>query len=133
MQYSRACAPGEDWRVILRSFDKLRMSGTEVGRLVVNAPLWRWTGANGVSWYFISVTGEAGDALAADALMRRLEYGRAKGFGSVKVRAAIGDTVWTTSVFPSKETGGYILPVKAPVRKAEALAEGDEVELSLEF
>ena len=97
------------------------------------APLWRWTAANGVSWFFISITGDAAEEIAATSLMRRLELGGAKGFGSVKVRASIGDTQWSTSVFPSKDTGGYILPVKAPVRKAEGLGEGDAVELTLEL
>ena len=63
--------------------------------------------------------------------MRRLE-GMARGFGSLKVTATIGETSWRTSVFPSRETG-WMLPVKAAVRKAEALSEGDEVELILEF
>ncbi len=63
--------------------------------------------------------------------MRRLE-GMARGFGSLKVTATIGETSWRTSIFPSRETG-WMLPVKAAVRKAEGLSEGDEVELILEF
>jgi hypothetical protein len=62
--------------------------------------------------------------------MRRLE-GMARGFGSLRVTARIGETSWQTSVFPSRETG-WMLPVKAAVRKAEGLAEGDEVVLTLE-
>jgi len=63
--------------------------------------------------------------------MRKLE-GTARGFGSLRVTATIGQTSWQTSVFPSRETG-WMLPVKAAVRKAEGLDEGDEVELRLEF
>ncbi len=99
--------------------------------IVHTAPLWRWTGTNGVSWFFVSITGEAGEELAATALMNRLERGGGRGFGAVKVRVTIGKTSWETSVFPSKETGGYILPVKAAVRNAEGLVEGDVVELTL--
>lgn len=62
--------------------------------------------------------------------MRRLE-GAAKGFGSLKVTARIGDSTFKTSVFPSKDLG-WLLPVKAAVRKAEGIGEGDEVELVLE-
>jgi len=45
----------------------------------------------------------------------------------------LGGTQWQTSVFPSKEAGGYLLPVKAAVRKKEGVGEGDvvTVELSL--
>ena len=63
--------------------------------------------------------------------MRRLE-GTARGFGSLRVTATMGQTAWQTSVFPSRENG-WMLPVKAAVRKAEGLDEGDEVELLLEF
>jgi hypothetical protein len=68
--------------------------------------------------------------LSATALMRRLE-GMARGFGSLKVTARIGETSWQTSVFPSREAG-WMLPVKAAVRKAEGIVEGDEVALTLE-
>jgi hypothetical protein len=101
-------------------------------RLTHTGPLWRWTTpAAPAAWFFITIDGAAGEALSGTALMRRLE-GAAKGFGSIKVAARIGDTGFTTSVFPSKETG-WLLPVKAAVRKAEGLSEGDAVEVVLEF
>ena len=94
-------------------------------------PLWRWTTpAAPAAWFFVTVDGAAGEALSGTALMRRLE-GAAKGFGSIKVCARIGDTVFKTSVFPSKDLG-WLLPVKAAVRKAEGLSEGDVVEVVLE-
>ena len=96
-------------------------------------PLWRWVAVNGVSWFFISITGAAAEEIAATSLMHRLELGRARGFGAVKVRVTIGGTTWPTSVFPTKESGGYLMPVKASVRKAEGLSEGDEVALTLEI
>ncbi|HMP46042.1 MAG TPA: DUF1905 domain-containing protein [Sphingopyxis sp.] len=54
-----------------------------------------------------------------------------KGFGSARVTATVGDTVWNTSVFPHRESGGWLLPVKAAVRKAEALAEGEAVTVTV--
>lgn len=54
-----------------------------------------------------------------------------KGFGSARVEANIGDTRWKTSVFPHKESGGWLLPVKAAVRKSEGLAEGDDVTVTV--
>ena len=94
-------------------------------------PLWRWSGGNGGAWHFVSIDGAAGEALSATALMRRLEK-TLGGFGSLKVQARIGDSRFATSVFPSK-SAGWILPVKASVRRAEDLAEGDAVSVSLEF
>lgn len=94
-------------------------------------PLWRWTGANGNgTWHFITIDGEAGEALNGTALMRRLEKSIG-GFGSLKVKARIGDSTFTTSVFPAKQLG-WLLPVKASVRKAEGIGEGDIVEVVLE-
>jgi hypothetical protein len=51
------------------------------------------------------------------------------GWGMIPVRAGIGDTEWKTSLFP--KDGRYIVPVKAGVRKALGLEEGDTVSLRL--
>lgn len=104
-------------------------------QVTCTAPLWRWTGGNGGAWHFLGIAGEPAEVLAATALMRRLE-GLGRGFGSLRVRATIGETTWTTSVFPhrsGKAPAEWILPVKAEVRRAEGLAEGDEVVLTLRF
>ena len=99
-------------------------------RITHTGPLWRWTTpAAPAAWHFITIDGAAGEALSATALMRRME-GLSRGFGSLKVVATIGETSFQTSVFPSKETG-WLLPVKAAVRKAESLTEGDAVALVL--
>jgi hypothetical protein len=39
---------------------------------------------------------------------------------------------WRTSVFPLN-SGGYILPVKADVRRRAGIAAGDEVKVELEL
>ena len=94
-------------------------------------PLWRWTTPSApAAWHFITIDGAAGEALSGTAIMRRLE-GNSRGFGSLKVVATIGASTFKTSVFPSKDLG-WLLPVKASVRKAEALGEGDAVVVSLE-
>ena len=49
----------------------------------------------------------------------------------MKVHVTIGATVWDTSIFPDKGSGGWLLPVKAAVRKAEGLVAGDQVQLSV--
>ena len=100
-------------------------------RIAHTGPLWRWTGASGsASWFFITIDGAAGEALSGTALMRKLEGG-GRGFGSLKVRATIGGSTFATSVFPQKGEG-WLLPVKAAVRKAEGIGEGDRVTVLLE-
>jgi hypothetical protein len=50
-------------------------------------------------------------------------------WGVVPVRARIGDTAFTTSMFPREET--WFLPVKDAVRRAEGVGLGDVVDVRL--
>ncbi|OYX63602.1 MAG: hypothetical protein B7Y88_12560 [Sphingomonadales bacterium 32-64-17] len=96
--------------------------------------VWLWTSPTSPGrWHFLTIDGVAGEAIAAHEAMRRLEFGRGRGFGSVKVRVRVGASEWNTSVFPASETGGYILPLKAAIRKAEGIAQGSEVTAELEL
>ena len=91
----------------------------------LTTPLWIWTTDKApASWHFLTIRGDAAEAINALALMRRLEGGRKRGWGSMKVRATVGDTVWDTSIVPANEMGGWLLPVTAAVRKAEGLVAG---------
>jgi len=56
-----------------------------------------------------------------------------RGFGSVKVEATLAGLIWRTSVFPSKSSGGYFLPVKIDVLRNTGIAAGDEVTVVLEL
>jgi hypothetical protein len=56
-----------------------------------------------------------------------------RGFGSVRVEVTLEGMTWRTSVFPSKETGGYFLPVKMEVLRKTGIAAGDEVTVELEL
>lgn len=58
--------------------------------------------------------------------------GPARNFGSMRVLAGIGETRWRTSVFPGKDRGAFILPVKLDVRRREGLAAGDRPRVTLE-
>lgn len=98
----------------------------------VAAKLWIWTTDKApASWHFLTIDGEVAEAIHALALMRRLESGRRRGWGAMKVSATIGDTNWETSIFPANDVQGWMLPVKAAVRKAEGLVTGDTVEVTV--
>ena len=42
-------------------------------------------------------------------------------------------STWKTSIFPDKRSGTYLLPLKASVRRAEAISEGDTIAFTLEI
>jgi hypothetical protein len=48
----------------------------------------------------------------------------------IPVNAQIGRTRWYTAMWP--KDGRYILPLKARIRKAENLTEGDQITIHLE-
>jgi Domain of unknown function (DUF1905) len=93
--------------------------------IVVKSTLWLWNGG-GASWHFISVPPDQSGEIRAQSLASR------GGFGSVKVAATINGIGWRTSVFPQK-SGGYLLPVKASVRRDADIAAGDEVTVELDL
>lgn len=51
------------------------------------------------------------------------------GWGVIPVGATINSTSWRTSLFP--KDARYLVPVKALVRRTEALELGDEVRIVL--
>lgn len=98
----------------------------------VTLPLARWQGERG-TYHLVTLTGSEAEAIATHAAISRFEFGRARGFGSVKVVVRIGETRWKTSVFPQKKSREWVLLISQKVMRAENLAAGDPVELLLEL
>jgi hypothetical protein len=90
-----------------------------------DAELWLHEGE--AAWHFVTVPGGVSDAIEAETA------GRRRGFGSVRVRATVGKTTWTTSVFPDRGRRAFLLPVKKDVRAREGIRVGDVVPVSLEL
>jgi hypothetical protein len=89
--------------------------------LTVEGEIWLWRGPS--PFHFVTVPEESTAAIRVVAPL--VSYG----WGMVPVRARIGDTAWTTAMFP--KDGRYVVPVKDAVRRAEELAAGDAVILEL--
>lgn len=51
------------------------------------------------------------------------------GWGCIPVTVRLGRTTFTTSLFP--KDGGYLVPIKVAVQRAEAVDLGDVVHLAL--
>lgn len=89
--------------------------------LEFSGEIWFWRGP--APWYFITVPEE--QSAAIKAISSYLTYG----WGVIPVRVRIGKTTFTTSLFPKDDH--YLVPIKASVRKAENLEEGDTVNVWL--
>ena len=100
----------------------------DAGAVIVafDAELWLWDARRNDSWTFVSLPAEATEEIRDHA-------GAPRGFGSVPVRATVGGTTWTTSIFPDSGRDGYVLPIKRAVRSAEGLEVGDTASVTVEL
>jgi len=71
------------------------------------------------SWVFVTVPQELSDRIDEELAAPP------RAFGSVRVAVRCGSSEWSTSLFPSKEAGSYVLPVKKAVRRKEEIEPGD--------
>jgi hypothetical protein len=83
--------------------------------------VWHWRGP--APYFFVTVPGAPSEEL--NAVSELVSYG----WGMIPVRARIGGTRWRTSLFP--KDGGYVVPLKDAVRRAEGIDEGDTVTIWL--
>ena len=90
-------------------------------KLRFKGELFHWRGP--APFHFVGVPEAESAAIKDVAAM--VTYG----WGVIPVRARIRTTEWTTSLFP--KDGGYLVPVKIAVRRAEKLELGDVVPVSL--
>lgn len=90
-------------------------------RLEVRGPVWYWRGP--APHHFVTVPAEASDDIAEIA--GEVTYG----WGMIPVELRLGGSRWTTALWP--KDGQYIVPLKAAVRAAEGIAEGDEVSVAV--
>ena len=83
--------------------------------------IWFWKGPS--PFHFVTVPPEFCDGI------RGLSAVVSYGWGVIPVTVQLGKTKVTTSLFP--KDGGYIVPLKVAVRKAEGVALGDTVKVHL--
>jgi hypothetical protein len=94
-------------------------------RVVFDSELWLWDARRANAWVF------AGLPASESEDIRDLAGGLRRGLGSLRVRATIGSSTWTTSIFPGR--AGYVLPVKRSIRMVEALGVGDTATMTVEL
>jgi Domain of unknown function (DUF1905) len=90
-------------------------------KLQFSGELWYWRGP--APFHFVTVPEAESAELRATAAL--VTYG----WGMIPAELVIGSTRWTTSLFP--KDGGYVVPLKERVRRAEQIAVGDTVTVRL--
>lgn len=85
-------------------------------------PVVYWRGPS--PFYFVPLPEQVLDDLTPVA--NELTYG----WGCIPATVTIGDTTFTTSMIP--KDGGFLVPVKVAVRRAEGIEEGDMVAARLQ-
>ena len=89
--------------------------------LQFSGEVWEWRGP--APYHFVTVPDA--ESAALESASRRVSYG----WGMIPVTARIEATAWTTSLWP--KDGGYVVPLKLSVRRAEQVDVGDVVTVRL--
>lgn len=90
-----------------------------------NARVWLYPGMAG--WHFITLPKKVAEDIDFFFSMQK------RGWGSLPVSVSVGKSKWKTSIFPDKDSGSYLLPLKKEIRKKEFIKEGGNIDLSLEI
>jgi hypothetical protein len=88
------------------------------------AELWIYHGEG--AWHFVTLPEEYAPEVKVIS-----QGWQDKGFGSVKVSVSVEGISWSTSLFPDRKSGSYILPVKKEIRSRLNVGAGDKLSISL--
>ena len=89
--------------------------------LEFSGEVWWWRGP--APHHFVRVPDE--DAAQIEEVAAAVTYG----WGMIPVSVRLGGSTWSTSLWP--KDGGYIVPLKAAVRRREGVTVGDRVAIAL--
>ena len=89
------------------------------------AKVWKYKGPAG--WYFVTLPRKL-------SMTIRKNHGLSEeGWGRLKANASIGKCKWQTAIWFDSKAGGYLLPIKASVRKAADVDAGSSISVSLQL
>lgn len=80
--------------------------------------VWLYNGLG--AWHFITLPKNIAKEIKFNFGSGRL------GWGSMPVSVKIKGISWETSIFPDKQSGSYLLPIKAVIREKASISIGDK-------
>ncbi|MFN8415080.1 MAG: DUF1905 domain-containing protein [Cytophagaceae bacterium] len=89
------------------------------------AVVWQYDGPGG--WCFVSLP------KGMSTTIRKYFKSEEEGWGRLKAKATIGNTTWDTAIWFDSKSDGYLLPLKAEVRKKEKLTLDMKVKVLLKI
>lgn len=89
----------------------------------VKEEVWKWPGFAG--WHFVTLPKKVSFEIK--------RVGKSYGAGFIKVEVTLGKSVWTTALFPHKDSEGYLVSIKKKVREKEDVWEGDVVKVGIKL
>lgn len=93
-------------------------------RYTVTGKVWLYPGPAG--WHFITLPADVADEI-------RVRFASShRPFASLPVRATLGATAWSTSLFRDRQAASYLLPLKAEVRRRESIESGATATVTIE-
>ena len=94
-------------------------------RFEIKCKVWLHPGMSG--WHFVTLPKRQ------SANIKKTFGAMKRGWGSLPVAVMVDKTRWTTSIFPDKEVGAYLLPLKADIRKKENINSGQTLTFAIEI
>ena len=89
--------------------------------VVFSGDVFEWRGP--APYFYVAVPDD--DSADIQEASPMLTYG----WGVIPARVTVGETVWETSLFP--KDGRYLVPLKDAVRRAEAIGDGDVIDVHM--
>lgn len=89
----------------------------------IKEEVWRWPGFTG--WHFVTIPKKVSAEIK--------KVGKSYGAGFIKVEVTLGESTWTTALFPHKDSQGYLVSLKKKVREKEGVWEGDVVKVGIKL
>lgn len=86
-----------------------------------------WTQESTGAWHFVTLPTDLSKRI------QMLTSGHRKPFGSFRVKASTGLSLWDTSLFMDTRRAAFLLPIKADVRRKEKIRPGDTIDVSIAF